>query len=315
MRYNLPALAIVFFCSCTNHSTSELAVYRSADEGFKQSIAAISASSNTIYKAFQDRLNNPSDSERTEMWYPKAMLVKALSDSMVIFIEAVKADIQNEAPAKDGKGSFDENDLAVTEHVLISHNRGKELFDKLVKYRNDILAVDPELKQEFHANLVLFASGFDYTKNDAGVFTKTFFHKIPAMATMAMLGKLEHNVKVIENNLVSFCLNRTYSIHCGIRERFWPLVSQSSNYLKAGDELEITAGIGSFNYQSRPQVFINGKIISLTDNPIAVYRLKTPGKAGKYTLPVKIEYTKPDGTKDVIIKNIEYTVIEPNQNP
>lgn len=312
MRYIIPGLAILlFFSSCKDNSKSDLAVFRAADEGLRQSINTISISNNIIYKAFEDRLRDPFNSERTKIWYPKAMLVKTLSDSMIKYIGEVKSDIKNEAPDKTGdKESFNQNDLNVAEHVFESHNKGKELFEKLIKYRQDLLSIDPELNKVFSPILIVFAKGFDYTGNDSKIFTKTFFNKIPAIAAMAMLSKFENNVKIIENNFITFCLSNGYSTFCGFSERPWPLVTQSTNYIKGGELIEITAGVGSFSFALQPKAIIDEKEISADENGVMIYKFKTPLKAGKYTKPVKMEYTTPDGNPASMTKNIEYTVIE-----
>ncbi len=89
----------------------------------------------------------------------------------------------------------------------------------------------------------------------------------------------------------------------------------NSSCVKAGDIIEINAGVGSFSVQSQPKFTIDGKLISVNENGIMVYKFKTPLIAGKYNKPIKMEYTKPDGTRELMTKNIEYTVIDPKQNP
>jgi hypothetical protein len=298
MKYVIPVSAILlFFSSCADNAKSDLAVLRAADEGLRQAIVTISITNSVIYKAFNDRLINPDYSEKAKIWQPKAMLVKILSDSIVRYIGEVKSKLNSKTADKPDDVKY------------------KELFEKLVKYRQDMLSIDPALNKEFSQNLLLFANGFDYKTSDSKIFKRTFFNVIPMIACMAMLSKFENNVKIIEHNFITFCFNQSCSLFCGIREKFWPMISQSSNYLKAGDKLEITAGIGSFNYQTNPQISINNKIFKLDEAAIAVYKFNTPKIAGKYSVPVKIEYTKPDGTKESMTKNIEYTVINPNQNP
>ena len=233
MKYIIPISAILlFFSSCADNSKRALAVFSATDEGLRQSIETISITNSIIYKAFNDRLVDPDYSEKAKIWQPKAMLVKILSDSIVRYIGEVKSELNSKTSDK------------------LDDVKYKELFEKLVKYRQDMLSIDPALNKEFSPNLVLFANGFDYKTRDPKIFKRTFFNAVPVIACMAMLSKFENNVKIIENNFITFCFNQSCSLFCGIREKFWPMISQSSNYLKAGDELEITAGIGSFSYQS-----------------------------------------------------------------
>ncbi|MBK6379818.1 MAG: hypothetical protein IPF72_08815 [Chitinophagaceae bacterium] len=59
-----------------------------------------------------------------------------------------------------------------------------------------------------------------------------------------------------------------------IRETFQVIIGQSSNCVKAGDNLEITAGVGAFSAASQPKFTIGDKLISGDDNGIAIYKLK-----------------------------------------
>jgi hypothetical protein len=45
-------------------------------------------------------------------------------------------------------------------------------------------------------------------------------------------------------------------------------------------------------------------------NGVAVYKFKTSLKAGKYSVPVKIEYTDFDGKRKVLTNKMDYTVVE-----
>jgi hypothetical protein len=103
-------------------------------------------------------------------------------------------------------------------------------------------------------------------------------------------------------------------LDCGRHEIIRPVIMQDKSYVKVGENIKITAGICMFSINSDPQITVNGKPAT-TEYGIASYNLKASLKAGGYSVPVKMEYIKPDGTKNIFIKNIEYTVIDPNQNP
>jgi hypothetical protein len=101
---------------------------------------------------------------------------------------------------------------------------------------------------------------------------------------------------------------------CGY-ESFQALIGLNSSCVKAGDEIEINAGVGSFSTAAQPHFSIDGKLIPANENGIAAYKFKTPLKAGTYSKTVKIEFYKPDGTKESMAKKLDYTVIDPSQNP
>lgn len=62
--------------------------------------------------------------------------------------------------------------------------------------------------------------------------------------------------------------------------------------------------------KAQPAFFINGIEVKCDADGVAVYKFKSPMKAGKYSVPVKIIYTKPNGIKDTVFKTLSYTVAE-----
>jgi len=125
-----------------------------------------------------------------------------------------------------------------------------------------------------------------------------------------MKSRFENNVKVNENKFIAYCHGKTFTIRCGAFDKVLPAVMQSKGFVKGGEVIEITAGIGVFTYRANPQITVNGKTIPV-EYGVAQYKLKTSLKPGNYTVPVKIEYVMPDGTNSFFARNIEYTVIEP----
>ncbi|MEO6253035.1 MAG: hypothetical protein ABIO79_07010 [Ferruginibacter sp.] len=313
MRQLIAFTAFVFiFSSCTDKSKNDITIFRATDEGLRQAIQTISKSNEIIYRSLKERLQDPQNMAFVMIWEPKAMEIKKISDSMTRYLEGLKEELKNEAgPDKTGnKGSFKEDDLGAVNHLFNDHEKGKELFDQLIKYRRDILAVDTEINKGINViDIIVFARGFDYRKNGADVFTKTYVNDIPVIAAMAILSKFENNVKINENTLVSFCHSKTY-VDGGWHDKLMPVVMQSSTSVKGGEEIEITAGIAMFTNRAGPVITIGGKPISTDFGGVAYYKLKAAASAGKHTVLVKIEFFNPDGTKGYLTKNITYTVEE-----
>ena len=71
------------FTSCRNNSENSLTVYRIAEEGFKRSNKTISAATDEIYRTIEDKLYRDETKVIAEIWGPKGMQRKKLSDCMV----------------------------------------------------------------------------------------------------------------------------------------------------------------------------------------------------------------------------------------
>jgi hypothetical protein len=77
-----------------------------------------------------------------------------------------------------------------------------------------------------------------------------------------------------------------------------------------GEKVVITAGVGAYSKQAKPQISINGAAAALDASGRATYTVTASG-AGSRSVPVSVTYTKPDGTKESKSFNVQYTVGTP----
>ncbi|MEI9810185.1 MAG: hypothetical protein WDO16_21235 [Bacteroidota bacterium] len=88
------------------------------------------------------------------------------------------------------------------------------------------------------------------------------------------------------------------------------IIGQSSNIVRSGEQIEITAGVGAFSRIASLKITIAGKEVTAGDEGIALYKFKSSSKPGTHFIPVKLSYTDQDGKEQTIEKNVEYTVAE-----
>ncbi|MES1222932.1 MAG: hypothetical protein ABUT20_45995, partial [Bacteroidota bacterium] len=188
--------------------------------------------------------------------------------------------------------------------LLIEENKAGELQQKLIKYRQDMLAVDTVLSQAFEKTII-DASDSINTKT----FSKDNFRNTTAIEVIAVLRRFENVLRITENNFLRFCLSKASPVII-IDDYPTPLVSQNASVVSPGENIEVTAGIGIFASLPNEIITINGKRIKNNENGFVVYKMKASEKTGKNKLPVKIEFSKADGTKILFAKDIEYTVIK-----
>jgi len=139
-------------------------------------------------------------------------------------------------------------------------------------------------------------------------WVKENFAGSTSLLTMLQLNKIKSEVLVTEQNLVSYFDSQIKASYiCGGP---FPLAVISSSYVKAGQSIEVSAGIGQFNTAANAKVIINDKEIELNNEGVAQYSFKANGKQGKHIIPVTIGYYKPDGTQVEVRKNIEYIIAD-----
>jgi len=314
MRHSFFISAVVlFFCSCTGNSKSELAVFKATVNALDQSNKTINDVTNNIHKQLYGRLHDPQTANRAAVWQPIASRITELSSSVINYLSKVRSQLIGKID-KDTSKFFvfkSENKDAVSK-LFIEEGKGKQLYNRLKDFTNSMHNVDPEINIYYDELIKSNDDYLVYNIPDEKEFTETFFNNVSAAAAISLLAKFENDIRNTENKFVVFCFDKSTVIFCGYTV-FKAIVGQSSNCVKAGDAIDITAGIGAFSTSAGPTFTVDNKKITANEEGVMVYKFRTQSKAGTYAKAVTIEYTKPDGTKSVHTYNIEYTVIDPNQ--
>lgn len=299
--YKILIPVILFFTliiSSCNNSQSDLIKFEALNEGFINANATIHAQTFAEYKLFEKKLSEPSTKQKALEYYPKVMLIKRLSDSVRNYIEGLKSYLIK-----------DDNRSANVESLFETNDKGNELYLVLKNYIDSILSVDTRLIEIFDTLFVITTSSFDSPTSRQKDFTQTFFHNTSTEVALAILGKFENNIEITENKAVAFFNNNIADGGWNFN-KFSAIIGQSTNYTRAGQVLEIMAGVGAFTIDCKPSITFDGITIPVTENGVAVYKFKAPAKPGKHHIPVTIDYTDQLGKATANNYNIEYIVVE-----
>ena len=291
-----------------NVSSEILNAFKVVDGSLKNSNNNIEKANGTLYASLDEKLKDPQSSEKAKIWQPMALKAKELSADMFKYLEDLKQELKKESDLRmiDGKESFKEDNLDAASRMFDTNGKGKELEARLKAYKEAMLNIDPAIRKEFESTLPVEVEppvAQDGSKKD---FTTSFFHMTPSIAALTILSKFENNIKNSENQVVTFCHNQIGAVKV-IFNKFQPIAAGSSTYLMPGQEMTVTAGVGAFNDQSKPEISIGGSAVSLNENGVAEKKFNVSG-TGNQKVHVSINYTKPDGTKDHLEKDIDYTV-------
>ncbi len=269
-----------------------------------------------VYRALDKKAKDPCTKAKMELWHRKALSVKALSDEVCQYIISLKEQLA--VIKKDDEAGV---------RVLL-RKEGDSLCNKLVRYNSVVVrAINPEELNDnpfFKAHLIKDVESFK--KNIAsrsGIRTDSliqypadnehwkeiYLNTSSLQLGMAVLNKIQHDVLVTENELITY-MNNLVGCHINSYDVFQAIAVLNSSYVKAGQPIEVTAGVGAFSAASKTNITINGSVVQLDDDGTATYKLATNQKPGKYRVPVRIEYTKQDGSTDVITKYLEYIIAE-----
>lgn len=276
---------LAFFSSCK--SKDDITTLKALEEGLISSNKAINMSSEMALHALKNKLDDPRTYSKAEIWFPKAQKIQYHSNEMFNFIEGLK---------KESK----------PDNAEIS-----SLYKRLMKYKNDVLATDSTIRETFNSRIIITTKSFDESKPNIEEFKKTFFNNASKEATSAILTKFQNNIKIIENKLLVFCNEQI-----GVTDRFiddFPkaIIQQNAYSFKAGETIEIKAGIGLFNRLINEVVSIKGTPIMIDENGLATFKMKISENPGKYQIPVMISFYNQDGKAEAFTYAVEYTVAKP----
>jgi hypothetical protein len=310
----LCSLAIIIFlaaCHTSDHSEALQVINKS----FINAQAILSEKNEDIYEVLANKRKDPQTKAKADVWEPKALVVKRLTTGVKSYISNIKQQL-SAVPSQD--------EAAVRKLIKIT---GDSLYATLVNYNTATVQVlqpkefidnpsleaqlkkDVEyLKREISTRSGIQPDSMHGQLTDLQNWKRVYLEEGSLILVMAMLNKIEQDVLITENSIIEY-INSYLGYGCVLSfEKFQTIAVLSSSYIKAGQEIEVTAGVGSFSAASKPIIFINGVKTRLNDEGVALYTLKAIGNPGKYSVPVKVEYVRPDGSTAIIIKKLEYII-------
>ncbi|MEO8770087.1 MAG: hypothetical protein ABI402_08385 [Ferruginibacter sp.] len=294
---------IYLFSSCKNDNKDSIALLTILNHSLVTSSKTIEENNQTIYSSMTSKLSQESTMEKAKAWQPKALIIKSLSDNAYNYIEQLKKDLREQAGARieNQREIFDkDNSDAAT---IIFNKSGEELLKKLTEYKMLVLEIDPEIRNKFENTIP-----FDTTElNNELTFKNTYFKNATAISALSALSCFQNKIRNTENMLIYFCHNNIGSVK--FIDIFPTLiVNQSSSIVKRNETITITAAIGIFSIEPGQAFLIAGNKIDRKPDGSAVYKFKAAKIAGKYAVPVKVDYRLPDGTNASQETTIMYEV-------
>ena len=297
-----------------NVSAEILNAFKTVDRSLMIASGVAEQKNEEIFKSFKAKLEDPTSREKAAIWEPKAQQARKISDELYNYIEGLKQELKKESGLKtvDGKEEYKEDDLDAGTRLLVQlapegKGKGKELFEKLKAYKEQLLSIDPEMKKEIEVGLPLDLT-IPPTSSEAGKndWAYAYFHMTPTIAAITIMSKFQNDVRNSESKAVEFCHKQIGQVEI-IYDQFQAFAGTNTQYLMPGEELVITAGIGAFSKAAQPSITIDGANVALNAEGTAEYKTRVGG-SGAGIKRVRISYAKPDGTTAVVEKEIKYTV-------
>ncbi len=297
-----------------NVSAEILNAFKTVERSLTTTNTTINNSTETILASLQEKMGQAETAEKAKAWYPKAQKAQQLTKNLNDYINGLKGQIMKEAdfdPARKGDSTFKEDNQDIATRIMVEQGKGKELYNMLVQYKKDMIAIDPSLGSQVESYLRqidLNPPPTSHAANDS--WESAYFRMVPTVAATTMLSKFQNDVKTAENRVVALFHEQVGKVAVRF-DTYAAIIGQSSNYVMPGQEIEITAGVGAFSKAAQPQITINGSGASIGEDGAARAKFAA-GTVGQHSIPVNITYTDQEGKKQTITKTIEYTVGQAN---
>ena len=301
-----------------NVSNEVINAFKVVNNSLLTSNSNITASNNTLYKSLEEKLTKPESKEKAEIWEPRAMQAKKLSDDMNNYINGLKADLLKAADlrmkwdekTKDSVQDYREDNLDASTRLFETNGKGEELKKRLDQYKESMLNIDPSIRQQFQNNFPVNTDTKDFKTREGHPkdFTQTFFHMTPTVAALTMLSKFQNNIKNAENMVVTYCHSQIGAVEVHM-DQVGVIVGQNSSYLMPGQQLTVTAGVGAYSSSVKSNITINGQPVNMV-NGQGQYTTTVSG-AGEHSVQINGSFIGEDGKPVPIHQTVSYTVGTP----
>jgi hypothetical protein len=304
MRYSLILLFLsTLFISCDMQNESEKLLIEDAIYSLERSNEAIEEFTMAQTLVFKNKLVDP-------IYANRARQLQNMFDSTLLTTDKAKnfiIELRNKYFTQNNLNKFSFN----KDIPLKFKNEGSDtaLFKTIYNFQLTLLTFDESVNAEFSKEIKMSLNSF-LSLDSMKTYSRNEYSKILDNQLYLKLIELENRIYNIRQKLVEY-----YNLRCGSGcilqyDKFAAIIGQNSSVLHKGDKVSITAGIGEFSTAAMPSILMFNKKIEVNPDGVAIYEFSAPSKIGKYKVPVNIEYTKPDGTKDKKQYTIEYEVVD-----
>jgi len=296
-----------------NVSAEILNAFKTVNTSLQNSNTVVAASTSTIMKSLEEKVKDPSTKEKATIWYGKAKQAVDYTSATYNYLDALKTQIMTESKYNPASGEDKGVDnLDVSTRILVEKGEGKNLYNKLVAYKDDILnKIDPEIKKQFENSIPLDLSTPKSEHKANKDWSSAYFRMVPTIATLTILSKFQNDIKNTENKIVEYCHTQVGAVIFK-NDAYAAIVTADANYVLPGQSINVTAGVGGFSTQVKPKITIGGQTMEVTGDGTVTRKIDA-GAVGTHSIPVHISYIdQNDGKEKVVDRKIEYTVGQSN---
>ncbi len=300
-----------------NVSGELLRAFVALDEGFVQSRQTVERKNNVLYAQFENAYNT-NQAKVGEHW-DKAKIIKEESKKLVDYIQELKTEMVHTADGDEATPehytSIDNQDIAA--QVMITEKnaaRSKELKERIGKYKDLLISyLDPDDPSDT-ATISAYKSVFSTAKikgeNDVEKeWESAKFEHVPLSASMAMMSKIQGDVRNAEADMVAYLYNEIDQASYKFTT-VEPLIIPEDKSVVKGTTYRAKILMAAYDETALPKIIVNGTPLEI-EKGYGILELPA-NTTGEKKWSGTIEMLKPDGEPKTYKITSDYTVTEPN---
>lgn len=292
-----------------NVSSDVLNGFSLVDESINRTTAGSTSENNAIYKNFDEQMKaNP---VKVKQWFDKAILVRAMSDSLFQYADKLKKEIVEYADGEDGdvQNIRNKQDLEASTYVMLNPTSGQggRLYSAINDYRTKILGMisDPAQISIINHNL---ATQIPKGKSNLGKnWQQYMFENTPAAAAVTLLSKLQSDVRYAEGVVLHTLVSNIDVKDIRVNE-LSAFVIPNSNTIVQGGKFSARIIMAAVDTTMRPSIYVGGRKV---ESPSGMYEF-TCARTGDFNFAGYIEMHNGSGELVKRDFNQKYTVVAPS---
>lgn len=200
---------ILVLSSCTENSKSDIAIFKKLDADLVVSNYNLEKNNTILYSSLNQRLTELRVANMANIWQPKALRIKEISDSLINYVDGLKKQLKLNSNFDSTREIYDLDNISAVKAIFKTNDRASELYEKFKRYNSDILNVDSTISNEFKNQVFDITSSYydkELSKDD---FIETYFTNTSTIAVLGLLNFYENQIRTSENKIISYCISKT----------------------------------------------------------------------------------------------------------
>ncbi|MCP9763035.1 type IX secretion system motor protein PorM/GldM [Lacihabitans soyangensis] len=285
----------------------------------EQANSAADNSNNRTLAAMNEAVEKAGGKPEYRQLYNNATVVRKKTADLIKYIEGLKSIIIQDAGGGIQEGAI--KNLAEEEkvaNIFVKNKKGYELKGKLNEYVAEIQKFAPNIK---FVSLALDAKDDNGMKNTDAItrskdFAELMFAQTPVPAALAGLSQKQSEIRRYESEILDYLASQVGAKEIKF-DKIFAVVIPDSRTVVAGQTYKAEIAIGAYSSAITPTISINGSGLPVKEGK-GTYEVRTSGGnfdangQMKRSYVATVSYPKPDGTRETVTQEEEYTVLKPS---